>query len=80
MEKRKKLFILATVFLALGAIVLVVTSLATEKWVQSSPVKQNSTGDNDVYFGLFKGSKVLNFGFAPRSYKLDSKYSSYFLI
>ena len=76
MEKRKKLLILATVILAIAAIVLVVTSLATENWVQSTPARKNyTTENNEVSFGLFKGNKVLNFGFASRPSKLDSKLS-----
>ena len=77
MEKRKKLLILATAISAIAAIVLIVTSLATEKWVQSTPSlasrKNYTTENNEVSFGLFKGKKVLNFGFASRPTKLDSK-------
>lgn len=73
MEKRKKLLILATIILAVAAIVLVVTSLATENWVESTPVGKNTTAansKNDVSFGLFKGKKVLDFGFSQRMRKI----------
>lgn len=72
MEKRKKLLILTTAISAVAAIVLVVTSLATENWVQSTPSRKNyTTANNEVSFGLFKGKKVLDFGFASRPHKLD---------
>ena len=77
MEKRKKLLILATIILAVAAIVLVVTSLATENWVESTPIGKNSTAansKNDVSFGLFKGKKVLDFGFSQRLRKIASEY------
>lgn len=75
MEKRKKVLILVTIILAIAAIVLVVTSLATENWVESTPERKNATANensknNEVYFGLFKGKKTLDFSFSPRPRKI----------
>lgn len=64
-----------TIILAVAAIVLVVTSLATENWVESAPVRKNASAEensknNEASFGLFKGKKILDFSFAPRPRKI----------
>ena len=79
MEKRKKVLIFATIILSLAAIVLVVTSLATDYWVQSSPKRTTNTSteartSNEVAFGLFNGEKTLDFSFGVRREKISSKF------
>ena len=78
MEKRKKALIFATIILSLAAIVLVVISLATDHWVQSTPKRTaNATSpesqNNEVAFGLFNGKKTLDFSFGLRPEKIGSK-------
>ncbi|XP_064630683.1 clarin-2-like isoform X1 [Lineus longissimus] len=80
MQKKKKLCLVLTGFIAALAVGLVSAALATNFWVESKPVREvpqqiidsakNVSGVYDtnkfkgeVHFGLFYGSKVLNYGF-----------------
>lgn len=73
---------------------LICTSMLTQEWVVVKPVRTGlnisirSNDNNDgestrfqgiIYFGLFDGKKVLNYGFGNRVFDLKSK-SIYFFI
>jgi hypothetical protein len=72
MEQQQRTLIIFTFFLALIGITLIVVSLATDNWVESNPqtLKNKTSGSesqkSDVNFGLFKGYRILNYGFGQR--------------
>lgn len=58
---------------------LLVASLTTDHWIQSSAAKRNSNGTSPeavgkVNFGLFSGVKRLNVGYGPRDHPIDGSF------
>ncbi|XP_074597481.1 clarin-2 [Brevipalpus obovatus] len=83
MERTKKVFTFMTFIICLIALALLLASLATHKWVISKPerIKFQNAPDirdqvidsdgrkfkGDIYFGLFHGTKILNYGLGDRT-------------
>ncbi|XP_062597638.1 clarin-1-like [Saccostrea cucullata] len=85
LEERQKLFVIITLILTLVALGLMVGSFATDNWIKATGNK-NTTSNYNVSnvpsmngsFGLFRGSRRINYGNGPRPHSIavvcDSKY------
>lgn len=86
MEQTKRVFTFITFFVCTAALIFLTASLATHKWLIAKPIRitfLNATNfedsDNDtkfrgeIYFGLFQGTKILNYGFGDRINTIWSK-------
>ncbi|KAG8171415.1 hypothetical protein JTE90_023061 [Oedothorax gibbosus] len=75
----KRVLTFCTFFVCCGCLALLSAAFATQKWIVAKPVKiglpesiSNATAGDDtkfrgeLYFGLFEGSKTLNYGFGDR--------------
>ncbi|XP_052251103.1 clarin-2-like isoform X2 [Dreissena polymorpha] len=75
MEKNKKLLISTTIVLSFFAVLLILISLATDSWVESNPkllnTVNNTRGESEANYGLFKGFRIKDVGFGPRSSNLQ---------
>ena len=66
--------VFATFFGSCLIVGLLLGSLTTENWIQSSAKRHNSTeADGKINFGLFSGSKELNVAYGWRHHRIDSK-------
>lgn len=71
MDKRKRDYVLATLFFIYAAIACLFASLVTDYWVEGRPeirganATSNKT-DGQVNFGLFSGNRNLNAGIGDR--------------
>ena len=81
MEQRKRVFTFLTFFVCTACLAFLTASLATNNWVVAKPVRNTLLPLNEslsesedefgkfrgeIHFGLFQGSKVLNYGFGDR--------------
>lgn len=92
MERTKRIFTFLTFFVCTACLASLTASLATHKWLTSRLVRMtlmNGTSellDDDgsgkfrgqVYFGLFQGTKILNYGFGDRVSQIWRKYHCQF--
>lgn len=75
----KRMLTFCTFFICCGCLALLSASFATQKWIVAKPVRvgysetnSNVTADDNtkfrgaLHFGLFEGSKTLNYGFGDR--------------
>ncbi|GFY77574.1 uncharacterized protein TNIN_300851 [Trichonephila inaurata madagascariensis] len=75
----KRVLTFCTFFICCGCLALLSAAFATQRWIVAKPMKtglpasiSNATaGDStkfrgELYFGLFEGSKTLNYGFGDR--------------
>lgn len=85
---RQKVLVSLTIFFSFVAVGLIVASFATDNWITANAVTKNITHDNssinqddgtskkfsaNITFGLFRGSKIINYGFGAREQLLDGK-------
>ncbi|KAJ8317530.1 hypothetical protein KUTeg_005434 [Tegillarca granosa] len=89
--KRQRVLVSLTIFFSFAAIGLIVASFATDNWISANAVKTNNTNDNstvnqndgtkkfsaNITFGLFRGRKLINYGFGAREQLLDVREEAY---
>lgn len=82
---RQRILVSLTIFFSFAAIGLIVASFATDNWISANAIKTNNTNDNstvnqndgtkkfsaNITFGLFRGRKLINYGFGAREQLLD---------
>lgn len=76
MQAQKRI-IGVSVFVACFGLALIVSSLATNHWISSTPGFLNETNKSqsaNISFGLFAGYKSIDFGLGVRLHVLESKY------
>ena len=88
MERTKRVLTFFSFILCLISFGLLTASLATHEWIVSKPFRigfqsisiKNDTHliedrkfKGDIYFGLFHGTKILNYGFGDRIWPMLSK-------
>ncbi|CAG5135671.1 unnamed protein product [Candidula unifasciata] len=74
MQTQKRI-IGVSVFVACVGVGLIVSSLATNHWISSTPGFRNETNKSqsaNISFGLFAGYKSINFGLGDRPHTLES--------
>jgi len=74
MNFKKRSFIFVTFFVSCLAISLLAAALGTEHWVSAECVREGEFKDKSsgtINFGLFKGSRLLNFGLGERHYPMN---------
>ena len=73
MNFKKRSFIFVTFFVSCLAIALLAAALGTQHWVQAECVREGEFKNNSkglINFGLFEGSRYLNYGFGERHYTM----------
>ncbi|KHN74270.1 hypothetical protein Tcan_03732 [Toxocara canis] len=75
MNSCRRLSIFTSLVMFVGALSLVVASLTTDYWFESTPINEKGglNKNNFVHSGLLKGSRQLDWGLGPR-YKPFSVY------
>jgi len=74
MSIKTRAFVFATFFGNCLVVGLLVAALTTEYWIQATPRRHNSPeSKGQINFGLFGGSKDLNYGYGLRNHRIDGE-------